>query len=125
MRIYFISNKTASKVWRILPQASLMSEAGHEVQIDEFVGDIDTSKIAWADLIVYEMVFDWRILYAIEGTNKKLIYECDDLQEVTHKKHYAYKDTSGFEGWKRRMFLYYFMAQCDAFIVTNEKLRRR
>lgn len=125
MKIYFITNKTASRVWRMLPQARLMQQFGHEVQIDEYSGQIDMAKIAWADIVVSEMVFDFRILYAIEDTNKKLIYEVDDIQEVTHKKHYAYKDTSGLNGWKRRVYLYIFMAKCDAIIVTNEKLRRR
>lgn len=125
MNIYFITNKTASRVWRMLPQAQHMASLGHKVEIDEFAGAINANKIGWADVIVSEMVFDWRILNAIDGTNKKLIYEIDDLQEVTHNKHYAYKDTHGWQGLKRRFYLYYFMSRANAFIVTNERLKKR
>lgn len=125
MKLYFLTNSTASRVWRMIPQARLMQRFGHEVQLDEYKGDIDMTKIAWADVVISEMVFDFRILYALEGTNKKLIYEVDDLQEITHRKHYAYKDTSGLHGWKRRAYLYTFMSKCDSIIVTNEKLKKR
>lgn len=125
MNIYFITNKTASRVWRMLPQASFMASMGHKVEVDEFVGNIDLNKIGWADVIISEMVFDWRIINAIDGTKKKLIYEIDDLQEVTHSKHYAYKTTHGWQGLRRRFYLYYFMAKADGFIVTNERLKKR
>ena len=125
MNIYFITNKTASRVWRMIPQARMMARLGHTVEIDEFAGNIDKEKIAKADIVVSEMVFDWRILEALDGTDKKLIYEIDDLQEVTHKKHYAYQDTHGWQGLRRRFYLYYFMSKADAFIVTNDRLKRR
>ena len=125
MNIYFITNKTASRVWRMIPQAQYMQSLGHEVHIDEYAGTVDENRLNWADLIITEMVFDFRILRAVEGTNKKIIYEADDLQEKTHKKHYAHKSTSGYIGWKRRLYLYYFMSQVDAIIVTNERLRKR
>ncbi len=125
MKIYFLTNKTASRVWRMIPQARHMVNCGHEVQVDEYAGQFDLSKIIWADVIVCEMVFDSRIYEAAHDHGKKIIYEIDDIQEVTHKKHYAYAYTHGWQGLRRRWFMYRMMAKADAFIVTNKQLKNR
>lgn len=131
MKVYFLTNKTGSKVWRIIPQARMLNALGHETRIDEYGrdgyenGNISEENMAWADIIVTQMNFDRRILYMLEGTDKKIIYEIDDLQEVTHKKHYAYRDTVGMKGIVRRSHLYQFMSQVDAIVVTNQNLKNR
>jgi len=129
MRIYFLTNQTASKVWRLHAQARYMASLGHEIRIEDFGLDaqrpFNPANLDWADVIVSEMVFDSRIIEAIAGTNKKLIYEIDDLQEWTHKEHYAYDITKAisYKSWKRRFDIWKFMRHADAFIVTNEKLK--
>lgn len=130
MKIYFLTNQTGSKVWRLHPQARFMASLGHEIRIEDFGVDaqrpFNPSNLAWADVIVSEMVFDGRIIEAIAGTDKKLVYEIDDLQEWTHKEHYAFDITrfASIKSWRRRWHIWKFMRHADAFIVTNQKLAK-
>lgn len=123
MKIYAIHNNTGSRYYRLVPQLKKMQEAGHEVILEAHNDKNIDAHLNWADVIIFQMVFDLTRVKRAKAIGKKVIFECDDLIHIVPKTHYEYENTRGIvnriKWWSRIIPI---LIRCDGFISTNKYL---
>lgn len=116
--ILFVCNSTASRLWRVLPQARHMKLRrdfdAKIVEAKKFYPD----DMKGADIIVLQMAFDPKIFKDAKRKGIKIVFEIDDLLHWLPKDHYA-KSKINLR-WKWDVVRAINMA--DAVTVTNEQL---
>ncbi len=116
--ILFVCNSTASRLWRILPQAKYLQRKGWMIGLKEankFDFIPDATEIA-----VLQMVYDERLIRDLKKKNIKIVFELDDLIEWVPKDHYAHKDLK----WSNTYYVYKAIRDADAIICTNDYLKK-
>jgi glycosyltransferase involved in cell wall biosynthesis len=102
-----------------------MQAQGHEVILEPNTDQFIEQHIQWADVVVLEMVWSWKMIRLCRKYKKKIIFECDDLIHTVPKTHYSYKETHGIKNqvfwWSRIIGTFIF---CDGFISTNKELNK-
>src|SRR3990172_12061462 len=97
LNIFFLHNKTASRLYRILPQAKFLESRGHSVWVRDYSEEINKDILEWTDLAILQTVFVPKIFQLFKNAGAKTIFEVDDLMEWTSKYHPHHKDMT----WKR------------------------
>lgn len=117
-RILFVCNSTASRLWRIMPQARYMLNQGYDVRVID-VKKLYKEDISGADLIVLQMMFEPNVFKDAKKKGTKIIFEMDDMIHWLPKDHYA-KEKIDLK-WKYNCYRAINMA--DALTVTNDYLK--
>lgn len=126
MKIYCCHNNTGSRYYRLIPQLKYMKELGHQVILEPHDDKNIDYHIAWADVVIFQMVLDENRVKICKKMGKVVIFDCDDLIHIVPPTHYEYKNTKGlknrFNWWKRLIPV---LIRCDGFISTNEFLDKK
>ena len=126
LKIYALHNGSGSRFYRLIPQLKYMQEKGHEVILKDSNDQQMNQHIAWADIVILEMVYSLGIVKLCKKLGKKIVFECDDLAHIVPKTHYEYENTKGIKNrikwWKT---IWQTLRNCDGFITTNKRLNRK
>lgn len=125
MNILVLHNNTGSRFYRLIPQLKWMQEKGHKVLLERNDTPHIDEKIAWSDLVIFQMVFSEEVVDVCRAMGKKVVFECDDLIHKTHELHHAYEETRGWKGWRFYYRVWRVLRKCDGFISSNENLRKK
>lgn len=122
-KITAIHNNTGSRFYRLIPHLKYMQEQGHEVQLIDTKDPHMLERMMWADIVIFQMVFDYDLVRRAKKAGKKVIIEMDDLLHRVPKTHYSYKELSGWGSWKWHYRALWTVWKADGFICTGKELR--
>jgi len=119
-KILFITNSSASRLWRIDPVCAYLENVkGFETQKMESQKFVPEAMEGF-DIAVLQMVFDRRVYRVAKKHNVKIVFEADDLMEWVPRDHYAKADMN----IKRTFYARYAVQQADMVTVTNNDLKQ-
>jgi len=118
-KILFVTNSTASKLWRVLPQARHCLNLGYNVSVIDTNGFSEKSLVG-KDIAILQMVFDARVFKKAKKLGCKIVFEIDDLLHWLPVDHYAKKKIN----WKWIFDAYRAIRLADAVTVTNDNLKK-
>lgn len=125
LKILALHANSGSRFYRINPQLKWMQAQGHQVRLERHdVAALD-QFIAWADVVILQMVFSRELIDRIHAAGKKVVFECDDLMHKTHAKHYSYSETDTL--WKQIKWywrVWKVIHAADGFVVSTPELRK-
>ena len=125
MKILAITpEKTGSAYYRIYPQMRYLKKAGHNVKVINYLHPDADELSKTADIVIYENIFDYRLVKMCQKAGAKVIIETDDLGHNVPKTHYNYEDIKGMGKYKWLFKILLAVWFADGLIVTNKKLKR-
>lgn len=125
MRILAITpEKCGSAYYRIYPQMRFLKKAGHNVKVINYMHPDADELSKTADIVIYENIFDYRLVKMCQKAGTKVIIETDDLVHNVPKTHYNYKDIKGLGKYKWLFKVLFAVWYADGLIVTNKELKR-
>lgn len=125
LNILAIHSNSGSRFYRVIPHLNWMQQQGHGVRLERHDAPHLDQVIEWADVVIFQLVFDFERARAARKAGKTVLFECDDLMHRTHEKHYSYEETKTIKH-KLQWWLNIFrmLRASDGFIVSNEGLKR-
>lgn len=125
LKILAIHANTGARFYRIIPQLKWMQEQGHKVELVSHDAPQLLARVAWADVVIFQSVFNIKLAQEVRAAGKTAFFEFDDLMHTTHAKHYAYEETLGWRNklrWWVRIFRMF--RAVDGVIVSTPELER-
>lgn len=123
MKILAIHNNAGSRFYRLNPQLNALIELGHRVELVAHSDPGLQQKIAWCDVVIFQMVLSPEYSAFARKLGKKVVFECDDLIHTVPKTHYSRKELSGLGRWKTLWQVYRTFRKTDLLIFSNRKLK--
>lgn len=102
-----------------------LKKAGHNVKVIDYMNpDVDELSQT-ADIVIYENIFDYRLVRMCKKGGAKVIIETDDLVHDLPKTHYNYEDVEGLGKYKWLLKVLAAIFFADGLIVSNELLKKQ
>lgn len=122
MNLFWITNNTGTRGWRVTPIMEALRAEGHACEyanLPRFTDEQMSKILEWADVIIFQMVASRPLLQQAKEQGIYTIFDCDDLIEEVPPKHPSKEVTKGraYQSLFRDM-----VKEADCVIVSSQPL---